>query len=191
MLTKRDSTASESAAKDDEERREVERAIGRDREAFGALYTRHVSRVFRHLYYMVGQEAEDLTAETFLRAWKAIDRYEIRKVPFIYWLLRIAHNQGVSYLRSRRETRQLTDLLPDNSSANDPEAAAEQQLALANVRKAISLLRDPQRKVLTMYLMEDRDYRTVAALMGKNVQAVRVLKHRGLRNLRELVQEAV
>ena len=51
----------------------VLRAIRRDQDAFGELYDRHAVRVYRHIYYMVGNatEAEDLTAQTFLRAWEA------------------------------------------------------------------------------------------------------------------------
>ena len=174
----------------EDERRLVERAIARDGDAFAALYERHVVRVYRHLYYMVGQEAEDLTAETFLRAWKAIDRYEMRGVPIISWLLRIAHNQGMSYLRSRRETNPLPEALADSASTRDPEAATERRLVVANVKEAISNLGEVQRQVLSLFLMEGEDYRTVAAQVGLNVPAVRVIKHRGLRKLRNLVREA-
>src|SRR3972149_4131398 len=95
-----------AAPQDLDERTLVHRAIGRAREAFGALSARHVVRVYRHLYYLVGNaaEAEDLTAQTFLQAWEAVPRYQIRGAPFISWLLRIAHNLGVSYLRARRES---------------------------------------------------------------------------------------
>ncbi len=174
----------------EEERRLVKRAIARDGDAFGALYDRHVVRVYRHLYYIVGEEAEDLTAETFLRAWKVIDRYEMRGVPIISWLLRIAHNQGMSYLRSRRETKPLPETLADSASTRDPEAATERRLAVANVKEAISNLGEVQRQVLSLFLMEGEDYGTVAAQVGRNVKAVRVIKHRGLRKLRNLVQEA-
>ena len=175
----------------EDERGLVRRAIAGDGDAFGALYERHVFRVYRHLYYMVGQEAEDLTAETFVQAWKAIDRYEMRGVPIISWLLRIAHNQGVSYLRSRRETKPLPEALADSRSASDPEAAAERRLALAKVKEAISNLAEVQRQVLSLRLMQDQDYQTVAAQVGRNVPAVRVIKHRGLRKIRDLVAEAV
>ena len=52
----------------DEERRLVQRAIDRDQGAFAELYDRHVVRVYRHIYYLVGDAsvAEDLTAQTFL-----------------------------------------------------------------------------------------------------------------------------
>ncbi len=168
----------------------VRRAIARDREAFAALYERHVSRVYRHLYHMVGHEAEDLTAETFLRAWKAIDRYEIRGVPFAYWLMRIAHNQGISYFRSLRKTRPLPETLADNSITSDPEAVTERRLAWANVKEAISNLRGVQRQVLSLRLMENEDYQTVAALVDRNVPAVRVIQHRGLRKIRNLLPAA-
>ena len=63
-----------------------------DREAFGTLYERYVFRVFRHVYYLTSDThaAEDLTAQTFLNALEAIPRYEMRGVPFLAWLLRIA-----------------------------------------------------------------------------------------------------
>src|SRR3989304_7192784 len=65
-----------------------------DREAFGALYERYVFKVFRHVYYLTSNlhTAEDLTAQTFLKALEAIHRYEMRGVPFLAWLLRIAYN---------------------------------------------------------------------------------------------------
>src|SRR3989304_8182277 len=111
-----------------DERTLVTRAIARDKEAFGALYDRHVVRVYRHLYYMVGNaaEAEDLTAQTFLQAWEAVDRYQIRGAPFVSWLLRIGHNLAVSHLRSKRESSQLHEGLVDEGPRQDPEEAAQQ-----------------------------------------------------------------
>jgi RNA polymerase sigma-70 factor (ECF subfamily) len=68
-----------------DERTLVERAVKRDREAYGLLYNKHVSRVYRHVYYMVGNpvEAEDLTAQAFLQGWKAIERYSRRQPPTV------------------------------------------------------------------------------------------------------------
>ncbi len=173
-----------------DERTLVERAIARDREAFGALYDRHVVRVYRHIYYMVGNaaEAEDLTAQAFLQAWEAIERYEIRGAPFVSWLLRIAHNLGVSYLRSRRERAQLPDWLEDHKSERNPEEALQQQVDGENVREAILHLRDEQRQVIMLRFVEDLEYREVAEIVGKSVAAVRVIQHRALNALRKQMQ---
>ena len=173
-----------------DERTLVQRAIARDKEAFGALYDRHVVRVYRHLYYMVGNttEAEDLTAQAFLQAWEAIDRYQIRGAPFVSWLLRIAHNLGVSYLRARRESAQLPETLIDHGSHGNPEESIQRRFEEERVREAILQLRDEQRQVIILRFVEDLDYSEVAEIMGKSVAAVRVIQHRALNALRKQVR---
>src|SRR5439155_3939611 len=128
----------------DEERRLIARAVERDAEAFTELYDRNVVRVYRHIYYLVNdiREAEDLTAQTFLKAWEAIDRYKERGAPIIAWLLRIAHNLTISFLRSRREHGVLDEAFIDQKLHRNPEDAFEQSTDEASVRRAILNLRD-------------------------------------------------
>lgn len=170
----------------------VQRAIMRDREAFGALYDRHVVRVYRHIYYMVGNaaEAEDLTAQAFLQAWEAIERYSIRGAPFVSWLLRIAHNLAVSHLRSRRDAAELPETLVDHSRHGDPEDSLQRNAESQRVREAILRLRDEQRQVIMLRFVEDLEYREVAEIVGKSVAAVRVIQHRALNALRRQMQES-
>lgn len=165
----------------------VLRAIQRDQDAFGELYDRHVVRVYRHIYYMVGNaaEAEDLTAQTFLRAWEAIERYQVRGAPFVSWLLRIAHNLGVSYLRSKRESSQLHDGLVDDKLRRDPEWSFQQTAEEEMVREAILHLREEQRQVIILRFIEDLEYPEVAEIIGKSVAAIRVIQHRALNALRK------
>ncbi len=165
----------------------VLRAIRRDQDAFGELYDRHVVRVYRHIYYMVGNaaEAEDLTAQTFLRAWEAIERYQVRGAPFVSWLLRIAHNLGVSYLRSKRDSSELHDGIVDTKERRDPEWSYQQTAEEELVREAILRLREEQRQVIILRFIEDLDYKEVADIIGKSVAAIRVIQHRALNSLRK------
>jgi RNA polymerase sigma-70 factor (ECF subfamily) len=165
----------------------VLRAIQRDEDAFAELYERHVVRVYRHIYYMVGNspEAEDLTSQTFLRAWEAIERYQVRGAPFVSWLLRIAHNLGVSHLRSKRESSQLHDGIVDTTMRRDPESSYQQTAEEELVREAILRLREEQRQVIILRFIEDLDYREVAEIIGKSVAAIRVIQHRALNALRK------
>ena len=165
----------------------VLRAIRRDQEAFGELYDRHVVRVYRHIYYMVGNaaEAEDLTAQAFLRAWEAIERYQVRGAPFVSWLLRIAHNLGVSYLRSKRDSSELHDGIVDTKERRDPEWSYQQTAEEELVREAILALREEQRQVIILRFIEDLDYKEVADIIGKSVAAIRVIQHRALNSLRK------
>jgi RNA polymerase sigma-70 factor (ECF subfamily) len=175
----------------EEERLLVERAIGRDQGAFADLYDRHVVRVYRHIYYLVSdaREAEDLTAQTFLKAWEAIDRYKERGAPFVAWLLRIAHNLTISNLRARRDHSELDEGFVDTKRRGNPEESLEQATDERNVREAVSRLRDEQRQVIMLRFVEELDYREVAAMIGKSVPAVRVIQHRALGNLRKLMQQ--
>ena len=165
----------------------VMRAIEKDQDAFGELYDRHVVRVYRHIYYMVGSatEAEDLTAQTFLRAWEAVERYQVRGAPFVSWLLRIAHNLGVSYLRSKRESSELHDGIVDHKMRVDPASSFAQTADEELVREAILLLREEQRQVIILRFIEDLDYKEVAEIIGKSVAAIRVIQHRALNSLRK------
>lgn len=173
-----------------DERTLVERAIKRDREAFGALYNMHVSRVYRHIYYMVGNpaEAEDLTAQAFLQAWQAIERYQIRGAPFVSWLMRIAHNLGVSHLRSKKPSTELPETLIDNSREGNPDEVLQRQADSDRVRDAILRLREEHRRVIILRFVEDLEYREVAEIVGKSVPAVRVIQHRALNALRKQMQ---
>jgi RNA polymerase sigma-70 factor, ECF subfamily len=172
------------------ERRLVALAIGKDQGAFAALYDRHVVRIYRHIYYLVGdaREAEDLTAQTFLKAWEAIGRYKDRGAPLIAWLLRIAHNLTVSYLRSRRDHSELQDGYVDHKRSGNPEEVLEQSSDEKSVREAVMKLRNEQRQVIMLRFVEEMGYQEVAEVIGKSVPAVRVIQHRALGNLRKLMQ---
>ncbi|HLF77298.1 MAG TPA: sigma-70 family RNA polymerase sigma factor, partial [Dehalococcoidia bacterium] len=148
----------------EEERQQVQKAIERDTNAFANLYDKHVVRVYRHIYYLVNdsREAEDLTAQTFLKAWEAIDRYKERGAPFVAWLLRIAHNLTVSFLRSKRDHSELDDTYVDPKMGRNPEDALEQSTDEKSVREAVLKLRDEQRQVIMLRFVEELDYREVA-----------------------------
>jgi Sigma-70 region 2 len=84
-----------------EERDLVVRAR-QDPEAFGRLYERHRGHVYRFACSRLrnSYDAEDLTAEVFMRAWQAIERYQPNGTPFAAWLHRIASNAIVDQRRS-------------------------------------------------------------------------------------------
>ena len=84
----------------------VTRAREGDPEAFGGLVERHSARLFQLAFRMTGNEhdAEDVVQESFLRAYRQIDRFESRAV-FATWLHRIAVNAALMKLRKRRDRK--------------------------------------------------------------------------------------
>jgi len=168
----------------------VQQAIGRDAVAFGRLYDIHVDRVYRHVYYRVGNQAdaEDLTQQVFLKAWQAIGRYRRRASPFIAWLLTISHNLVVDFYRTRQDRAYLEiEALPGDAASN-PERAAEASLDQARLRRAILQLRDDEQRVVIMRFMEGFEYAEIASALNKKEGSMRVILHRALLKLRAILE---
>jgi RNA polymerase sigma-70 factor (ECF subfamily) len=179
----------------DAERVLASKATRGDRDAYSALYERYVDKIYRYIYFKVGgrEQSEDLTSQTFLKAWDAIGDYEWRNYPFGAWLFRIAHNLVVDYHRSRRDSVSLDDASPHlearaNTDPVRPERVLAQALAEGRVRKAIERLTDEQQQVLILRFYEGLSTTEVADLMGKRNGAVRGLQFRALSGLRDLLE---
>ena len=167
----------------------VDRATAGDREAFGELYDGCVRRVFRHVLYMVNDVdlAEDLTEQTFLRALAAIHRYEKRGVPFVAWLLRIAHNL---YLNGRCVQRNSSSICDNQDGRREsPELLCEARARAEEVMQAVRALSRDQREVIILRFIEGLSYADTARTLGKSVGAVRAAQCRALRALRQRLED--
>ncbi len=169
----------------------VDRAVaGRDAVAFGSLYDCHVDRVYRYLYYRVGNrpEAEDLTEQVFLKAWEAIHRFRWQGKPFLAWLYRLAHNVLVDHLRSRKIAVSLDD---DRRHIDPPSEAATrelgQRLDADLLARALSELTPDQQQVLVLKFLDGFDNEQVARVMDRREGTIRALQMRGLQSLRRIL----
>jgi RNA polymerase sigma-70 factor (ECF subfamily) len=171
----------------------VEAAIGGNARAFAALYDRHADRVYRHVYYRVPNQpdAEDLTQQVFLQAWRAIDRYQRTGAPFVAWLLTIAYHVVVSHTRRAKPTASL-ELEPAATDRwADPEGETMSRFERYAVRAAILRLKPDQQQVIIMRFVEHFDHADVAAALGKSEGYVRVIQHRALSELRRMLAHEV
>lgn len=175
----------------DRERSLVDGAVSGDAAAFAALYDRHLDRIYRHVYYRVGNrvDAEDLTQQVFLQAWRAIGRYRSTAAPFVAWLLAIAHNTVVSHYRKARETTRPEVEAPVHDNWSNPEAQAIAEQERLRIRQAIRHLKPEQQLVVTMRFLEGYDYIEIAGVLGKRAGNVRVIQHRALVELRRLLAD--
>ena len=169
----------------------VDRAISGDADAFGRLYDMHVDRVYRHVYYRVGNtaDAEDLTQQAFIKAWEAIGRYKKMASPFLAWLMRISHNLVTDFYRSTKTKTYLDFDMVDSNADSNPEYAAETSLNKQQIRRAVLQLPDDQQQVILMRFIEGFSYQEIAASIGKSEGAVRVIQHRALARLRKILEK--
>ncbi|MFO7773104.1 MAG: sigma-70 family RNA polymerase sigma factor [Dehalococcoidia bacterium] len=171
----------------------VERAVGRDANAFGKLYDMHVDRVYGHIYYRVGNEADaqDLTQQVFIKAWQAIDRYRKTATPFIAWLMTISHNLVIDFYRTRKDRAYLEAEVLASDSGLSPERAAEANLEQQRVRRAILQLRGDEQQVVILRFMEGFEFAEIATLLKKKEGNIRVILHRALVKLRDILEKEV
>ena len=170
----------------------VRRAQSGDQAAFGALYQHTVSSVFRYAKSIVRNAtvAEDVTAQTFLQAWSRIDSLK-KPERFEAWLLRITHNLALNELRRTHPTP-IDDApeLIDTNRFQDPARVLNGKDEAEAVRSAMQALPDPQREVLVLRYFAGLSHAAVAVQVGKSENNVRVLQHRALRRLRDILQQA-
>lgn len=167
------------------ERELVERAAGGDHDAFRALYEANVAVVFGFARARVGaQVAEDITAETFCKAYEHISRFEWRGVPYRAWLLRIANNLVIGRARRRSSTEIPVDEPADWSSIveDDPLAGLESQDLLASLAR----LPARQRAVIELRYLRDLNVAETSAVLDLTEEGVRALTYRALRALRDV-----
>jgi len=169
----------------------VQRAIGHDADAFGRLYDMHVDRVYRHIYYRVGNEAdaEDLTQQVFLKAWQAIHRYKKTASPFLAWLMTISHNLVVDFYRTKKDKAYLEAEVLANDSASSPERATEASFEQQRLRRAILQLGSDEQQVVILRFMEGFEFVEIASLLKKKEGNVRVILHRALVKLRNILEK--
>jgi RNA polymerase sigma-70 factor (ECF subfamily) len=180
-----------SEAKTSDEAMLVQKAIGHDAEAFGRLYDMHVDRVYRNIYYRVGNEAdaEDLTQQVFFKAWQAIDRYKKMASPFIAWLMTISHNLVVDFYRTRKDKAYLeAEILADDSTPN-PERAAEASFEQQRLRRAILQLGGDEQQVVILRFIEGFEFAEIASILKKKEGNIRVILHRALVKLRNILEK--
>jgi RNA polymerase sigma-70 factor (ECF subfamily) len=175
----------------DAERDLLKRAVRRDPAAFSDLYVSYQRAVYMEIYGLLGDtfETDDLTSETFLRAWNAIHRFEDRGFSIETWLERIAHNLAISHLRRRGRESTNVELELHVDPRLQPDEQAEIAFENEIVRQALLDLPSMQRKVLTLRFFHDLSYPQVAELIGKPQGTVRVIQYRALRSLRCLLEK--
>lgn len=152
----------------------------------------HVNQVYRYALARLGniQDAEDVVGEIFIKMLNGLPRYQLRKVPFAAWLMRIAHNEVISFARRngrRANDTELPEELLDRGSANDPVENAERQLALEDLRKAVELLPEAQREVIILRFASGLSVADTAKALGKQENNVKVLQHKGMQRLQVLM----
>lgn len=157
-------------------------------DVFSRLYEGTHLIVFRYIYGLSGgplQEVEDLTAETYARAWNARHRFAGDEQAALGWLLQIARNLVIDLSR-RRQSRAVDEnisieLLVDPSQIPETDVITREQIAI--LWKMLGMLNTDVREMLVLRYMLGWQVRQIAKHLGINENTVTVTIKRALKSL--------
>lgn len=179
--------------------RELAQRAKTDREAFGLLYERYVTAIYRYVYYRVGhvEDAEDLTARVFMHALRHIHAYRDMGAPFSAWLYRIAHNLVVNFHRDQQKRQALSlDESPEHEiEVRQPDMETDADLEIDaqheqdRLLRAIRCLPEDRQHLIVLKFVEQLSNAEIGQIMGRSEGAIKSLYHRTLVQLRELLTQ--
>jgi len=168
----------------------VELAQKGDTDAFGSIYDELVKPVYRYIYYRVDRAiAEDLTEETFLKAWNNLSKYKKGKYPFSAWIFRIAHNLVVDYYRKNETSAEISEDYADDKMDSSPSYQINLKLNEIKLKKAINQLPNNYQQIIILKYINEENNETIAKTIGKTEGAVRTLQFRALEKLRVILDK--
>lgn len=174
----------------------IERAKRGEKTAFGQLLRMHQRRVYACAIHMLADrgEAEDAVQETFLRAWRAIDRFDGR-AELSTWLYRICINVSLNALR-RRKRVDASDIadprLPEPAAdptqgQTDPRHAAQAIELYGKLAKALDQLSPTLRATVVLVLLDGTPQKEAAEALGCSEGTIAWRVHEARRRLREVL----
>jgi RNA polymerase sigma-70 factor (ECF subfamily) len=154
----------------------VDAARDGDTDAFGVLVRRHQKRIFRLAVHLLrnATEAEDVTQETFMRAYGALARFDGRSEPFT-WMYRIAVNLSLNTIRARKPTRRSTSaddpriealLVEKRASYADPASLAADRELARTLCDALDDLSETLRTTLVLVSIDGLSHAEASEVLG-------------------------
>ncbi len=149
------------------------------------MYNAYADDIFRYLLVHVRdrQLAEDLTADTFMKAWIRLETFDFKQPR--PWLYTIAKNTMTDHWRKKQSVA-----LEDEELASDRESLEEQieqQMSAEALKAAVSYLPDDMKSVVILRFMLRYSARKTADSLGMTEGNVRVIQYRALKKLKELL----
>jgi len=178
-----------------EEKELIARAQQGEKQALNTLVSQYWQPVYRLIYYKLGhvEDAQELTQETFLKAFRSLPRYQQGEASFKTYLGRIALNLVNDFWRKKGRSPKIIDIAEYQDPLVDegmkPEEAALETEQQEEISRLIQLLPEEQRQAVELRIIAGLSVREVSRIMGKTEAALKMLQQRALKNLRKMFIE--
>ncbi len=168
----------------------VEKARAGDKDAFEQIYRMYMQPIYRYIYFQVKsrEEAQDLTAEVFTKAFEKIGTFKDQGFPVSSWLYKIARNAIIDNWK-RKKPINLSQIDNSENRFAEPEIdyseSIDNEVEVKKLKLAMENLSEDQREVITLKYIDDLKTAQIAKVTGKTEQAVRAAIYRGLIELKK------
>ena len=167
-----------------------------NQESFKVLIERHSFSVYNMAAQMIGKEnAKDVSQEVFIKAWKNIRRFDSSKASFKTWLMKIARNSTIDFLR-KRKVYSFSEISKDEmdfgETLKDEELLPPEVLQKLDDKNTLidvlKKLNEDEREILVLYYEEEMTFDEIGKVLEKPMNTVKSMHRRAIIKLRNLVQ---
>ena len=165
----------------------INRILQGEPQLYGEIISAYKNAVFSLCYRMVyqKQEAEDLSQEVFLKVYRNLGKYN-QKMKFSTWILSIARNTCIDYLRKNRgENVPLEEGIRTSEVPISAEEAYLYKEQKQEIERAISALPEEYRLLITLYHQQGQSYKEITEILNMPMSLVKNRLHRGRKMLKE------
>jgi RNA polymerase sigma-70 factor (ECF subfamily) len=176
----------------------IESFLSGEDQGFAVLLDRHMPMVYRFVYRYLGNadDTNDVTQETFIRAWKHLTKFD-RSRSFKTWILTIAKNASLDFIKKKKpilfsrieaEEADLDAFLAPYTEAQElSDAMFDRKSTARSLEAVVERLPLPYRVVLTLRYVEHLKFREIADALDEPIDTVKSKHRRGLMQLRKLM----
>ena len=169
----------------------VERCRNGDARSFGDLYQQYAKAMYSTCFRLLNNatEAEDILQDAFIDAFRHLDDFQQRS-SFGAWLKKIVVNRCLNHLKKKKLNLVYAEGGQMDELAMEQEDPGEENIEyrVAEVKKAIQLLPDGYRAVLSLYLLEGYDHEEIAAILGVAESTTRTQYIRAKKKLVDIIK---
>ncbi len=157
-----------------------------NRKKFTSFYHANLKRIYRYVYFRVGQNtetAEDIVADVFMKALEHFEEYDA-SISESAWIYRIAHNKIANHWRDKKPTEDIDDAAIEAMiGGNDVRGEYADTIT---VKDLLAKLSPEERHLVTLKYLSGYQYTAMGEVLGKSATAVKVATHRAMQKLKIL-----
>ncbi len=174
----------------------VEKIRSEDNELYAEIVRRYQQKLYHYLRYLTNRpsEAEDLLQNVFIKAYRNLFGFDTKK-KFSSWIYRIAHNEGINFLKKTARKKQISLESLENigfspkSKADSVEDVFIKKEIRERVKQCLDELEARYREPLVLYYFEDKSYREISDILRVPTKTVGTFIFRGKRILKAICEK--